>query len=255
MAGFSSMSPLLSTCEKFDYSDSEDSVTSSGYDSAVLSVGNWSDSEIESEDEGGFNSDDMADIMIFENTKPITNTMEYILSMPSLCDVVFIVGEDESIIRGLKAVLASRNRIFYDMLMKKDEIESQDATESTKKSKTSRFPKFKKKSRKSNQDVEKKLTVVIKDYDFNVFSRLISFLHLGEVSVTPETVVGLMCAADEFKIPELQQACWDFCFRCLDNGNIATIVQSSQFYRGRPAADDLMFKLVGMMGGPKTTSV
>ncbi|ESO89183.1 hypothetical protein LOTGIDRAFT_154271 [Lottia gigantea] len=245
---FNTTSPLLSTEDlKFDleFESDNDSVTSSGYDSGNPNAPEyWSDSDNEEL------FDDNDDLMIYENSKPIINTMEYILSMPSLCDVIFIVGEEKTQQMGLKAALASRNRYLCKLIIEEEnKMREEEMKMEIKKSKFSVFKK------KTNKPTQQKLTINIEHYDAEVFDKILNFLHLGQVCVTPETVIGLMCAAEEFDIPELQKACWDFSFRCLDNGNVATIVNSSKQYRSRLAAHMLTSKLIEMAHGPRTTSV
>lgn len=110
---------------------------SSGYDSPVYNSGNtkeschrklqmaasYYDSDFSSEDSTQFsdsssdddNSDDLDEIestesMKVTSTQTLIDNLRYILSMPDLCDLVFIVGPHRIPVYGIKAILSTRSR-------------------------------------------------------------------------------------------------------------------------------------------------
>ena len=58
--------------------------------------------------------------MVLKDKYALCEDLKYILSVPDLCDVTFLVGPDQYPIHGLRAILASRSRIFYQMLLVKE---------------------------------------------------------------------------------------------------------------------------------------
>jgi hypothetical protein len=56
---------------------------------------------------------DDVDTMSFKSTRGLCDTLKYILSMPDMCDVTFLVGENNVPIHGVRAILASRSRYVF----------------------------------------------------------------------------------------------------------------------------------------------
>lgn len=54
--------------------------------------------------------DDVDDGVVFESTKPLIHTLEYILCVQEMCDVTFLAGKKKEPVYGLQAVMGSRSR-------------------------------------------------------------------------------------------------------------------------------------------------
>ena len=50
------------------------------------------------------------EMMLFSNTSGLCDSLKYIVTMPELCDVMFLVGKDRVPVYGVKAILATRSR-------------------------------------------------------------------------------------------------------------------------------------------------
>lgn len=183
-----------------------------------------------SSDEGCFDSDgesdDLDDIddeqefapddtMKVTNMQPLIDNIRYILSMPDMCDVVFLVGPQRIPTFGLKSILGTRSNVFFSMFLKK----SRDEMNSKKKSKKSKTVGY-----------ENKTTIIIDSYDVDVFRSFMLFIHCGSVVMDATTVVGLLCCAAEFDIPELRKACWEFIDRCLTPSSISVVLKETLRY-------------------------
>ena len=60
----------------------------------------------EEEEENSFN---------FDNRAGLAHDLGFLASMPELCDVTFLVGQDRQPVCGVKAVLAARSRSVHEM--------------------------------------------------------------------------------------------------------------------------------------------
>ncbi|XP_048237527.1 uncharacterized protein LOC125372264 [Haliotis rufescens] len=50
------------------------------------------------------------EVMMYSNMADLSESLQYITSMPELCDVTFLVGNRQLPIHGVKAILATRSR-------------------------------------------------------------------------------------------------------------------------------------------------
>lgn len=251
MACFTS-TPKSKSGEKvalLNFDEIEDDV-SSGYDSPafVHDIDNErkEDKTIETEyivceeselssDEGCFESDDDSDdldyleeqefapddTMKVTNMQPLIDNIRYILSMPDMCDVVFLVGPQRIPTFGLKSILGTRSNVFFSMFLKK----SRDEMNSKKKSKKNKTVCF-----------DNKTTIIIDSYDVDVFQSFLLFIHCGSVVMDATTVVGLLCCAAEFDIPELRTACWEFIDRCLTPCTVTVVLKETLRYEDHVVA-------------------
>ncbi|KAJ8303851.1 hypothetical protein KUTeg_017434 [Tegillarca granosa] len=152
--------------------------------------------------------------MNFQNTTALCNHFKYIISMPDLCDVRFLVGEEKIPIYGVKAIMATRSRTFYHLIIKHQKKQEMSFEKKGKKKKTS----------------AKHLTIDVKKYDANVFRKIIQFVHCGSVDITMENVAGLLCGSCQFGLEDLTSACWDFIERCIQADNIHQILVAARQY-------------------------
>ncbi|XP_067668385.1 serine-enriched protein-like [Haliotis asinina] len=140
--------------------------------------------------------------MIFRNTAGLQDSLAFILSMPELCDITFLVGKDQVPVYGVKAILATRSRSLYQLVLYHQR--QSELAKTTKK-------RFKKQKPSPNPNT---LVIHVPDYEAETFRRFITFVHSGKVKVDINHVVGLLCASEEFQFPDLRNACRDFIDRC-----------------------------------------
>lgn len=60
---------------------------------------------------------DQEDISIFENKTGLSGDMQFLASMPELCDVTFLVGDTREPVCAVKAVLAARSKYELQKLI------------------------------------------------------------------------------------------------------------------------------------------
>ncbi|CAC5408005.1 unnamed protein product [Mytilus coruscus] len=207
-------------------SDSEPSLSSSGGEADNSNSGSSSENDISSEsDDDGDDLDDLEDLgdtMHVTSTETVVNNIKYILSMPQLCDVTFEIGPQRFLVHGLKAVIGSRSQVLQDMILQQNS------------------PQVQRKTKKSdNQNIS------IHNYDIDVFRQFNNFVHTGSVVMDVTTVVGITCAADEFDVPELSDACCGYLRRCsAATTNIPILQNETDRYSGHRAAKKIKSMLL-----------
>ncbi|XP_063426122.1 serine-enriched protein-like [Mytilus trossulus] len=237
--------------------DNSDDDVSSGYDSPVyISDENKDDKKTvtdkmvasDSSDDSDFSSDeadddssdddsdDLDDIDDIQSTndsmkvtkiQAVVDNIRYILSMPDLCDVMFLVGEQRIPVYGLKSILGIRSKNFLDMFIK----QSREDMNSKKKLKKSKDEKQTSSSTKT--------TIIVGSYDIEVFRSFLLFLHCGSVTMDASTVVGLLCCAVEFDIADLKKACLEFVDTCLSSVSTDIVIKETFRYDDHSAAQKL----------------
>ncbi|CAC5393871.1 unnamed protein product [Mytilus coruscus] len=241
--------------------DSDDDV-SSGYDSPVyVPDENQDDKKIvpakmvdaDSSDDSDFSSDeaddssdddcdDLDDIDDIQSTndsmkvtkiQAVVDNIRYILSMPDLCNVMFLVGPQRIPVYGLKSILGIRSRVFCDMFVK----QSWEDMNSKK-----RLKKLKDEKKTGSST---KTTIIIDSYDIEVFRSFLLFLHCGSVTMDASTVVGLLCCAVEFDIADLKRVCWEFVDTCLSSVSTGIVIKETFRYDDHIAAQKLRNTVLG----------
>ncbi|VDI66320.1 Hypothetical predicted protein, partial [Mytilus galloprovincialis] len=198
-------------------------------------------SSSEDDDIGDDDDIDSVESMKVTSTQTLVENIRYILSMPELCDVLFIVGPQRVPLYGLKAILSTRSRSFFVMFLK----HAKEAMKQTKK-KT-------KKTKQAQPDKNNRLTIIIDNYDADIFHTFLLFVHCGSIVMEPSSVTGLLCLATEFDIPDLRNACWDFIERCLSvQANTSLLMQDTFHYGDHKAAQKLRLKILRM---PSTKTI
>ncbi|KAK6179307.1 hypothetical protein SNE40_011697 [Patella caerulea] len=176
-----------------DCYDSDDNVShsSSGYEScdSCQSERNTSPAPRDSTNE----------MMVFKSRESLCDNLDYILSMGELCDVVFLVGEEKIPVYGVKAILATRSRVLYQLI-----LHNQREVKANRK-------------KVKGEKLKGKLVIEMKNYDEEVFRRFIGFIHCGKIRVDIYTVICLFCASVEYNMEDLRKACWDYFLRCFRN--------------------------------------
>ncbi|XP_033749671.1 serine-enriched protein-like [Pecten maximus] len=202
--------------------DNDDIGFSSGYESNPESSPEVGDSSYQEPDYR------VRDSVNYNSTSALCDRLKYILSMPELCDVTFLVGPTKVPVYGVKAILGTRSRVMYQLILQKQKEEEENRS---KKSRKSRF--------------SSRLVIDVKKYEPEDFRKIVQFIHCGTVDVTVKNVTGLLCGASQFKLMDLKVACWDFIKRCLksENGSVAAIRKGAQQYNHHKTAGKLLSKI------------
>ncbi|XP_063435656.1 serine-enriched protein-like [Mytilus trossulus] len=199
-------------------SDSEPSLSASRGESDHSYSGSSSENDISSEsDDEGDDLDDLEDpgeTMHVTSTETVVNNIKYILSMPQLCDVTFEIGPQRFLVYGLKAVIGSRSKVLQDMMLQQSS------------------PQMQRKTKKNNNQ-----NISIHNYDIDVFRQFLNFVHTGSVVMDVTTVVGIACAAEEYDVPELSDACLGYLKRCSTTTTNKPVLQTeADRYSGHQVA-------------------
>ncbi|XP_061193423.1 serine-enriched protein-like [Saccostrea echinata] len=209
---------LLIDSEVLNVPDSgcENEGYSSGYDSASehFNSDRESDRSISEITKDGESAVE-PEVMKYRSTQELCNTLQYIISLPDLCDVMFLVGEKRVPVYGMKAILATRSRVFFNLI-----LDAQRQSPLSKKSK---------KKSKENSTPSNHIVIEIRNYQPDDFRDLITFVHCGKVNINTSNVTGLYCGASEFDLSDLKIACRDFTTRTIRKGNTSAILKSTKF--------------------------
>ena len=73
-------------------------------------------------------------------------------------------------------------------------------------------------------------TVVVKEFEPEVFKQLVEYTHTGSVMLQARTLLGLMNAADHYGIEELKQACIGFMEHCVTIDTVCSLLSSAEKY-------------------------
>ncbi|RWS31904.1 serine-enriched protein-like protein [Leptotrombidium deliense] len=226
------------------------------------------------------------DYSVYENKTGLAEDMKFLASMPELCDITFLIGETREPVCAVRAVLASRSRIFHKLLYGRKqtqnsitstssnayqsgtsstveggsssasrEVESSDVqssvvrdrpplkhTKSKKLKDTSKDNKLKLFLKRSSEPVLNGLpfnqqpsvqihqTMIIEEFEPDVFRQLIEYIHTGCVTLQARTLLGLMNAADYYGLEELRKACMGFVSCCITVDTVCALLASAERY-------------------------
>ncbi|KAL5006815.1 hypothetical protein ScPMuIL_016534 [Solemya velum] len=165
------------------------------------------------------------DVMKFSSTDSLCDSLKIIMQMPEMCDVTFLVGKDEVPVHGLRAILGTRSRVFYQLILK--HLREQTTNKKSKTSITSTT----------------NLVIPVVKYDVDVFRSLIEFVHCGTAKIEMKTVAGLLCAADQFELDDLRRACWNFVEYCLESGKSGRLKKKAREYNYHEAGQRLISRI------------
>ena len=73
-------------------------------------------------------------------------------------------------------------------------------------------------------------TVVIREFEPEVFKQLITYTHTGSVVLQARTLLGLMNAADHYGLEGLKQACIRFMEHCVTIDTVCSLLTSAEKY-------------------------
>ncbi|KAI8122049.1 Serine-enriched protein [Lucilia cuprina] len=188
------------------------------------------------------------DLSTFENKTGLAEDMKFLASMPELCDVTFLVGDTREPVCAVKAVLASRSRVFAKMLYAAPSPQRKRET-STKENKLRLFLKRSSEPLLNLQNAaqqrsgftqqlspipepagQQHQTLIIEEFEPDVFRQLIEYIHTGCVTLQPRTLLGVMNAADYYGLEELRRACGGFVQCCINVDTVCALLSSAERY-------------------------
>ena len=73
-------------------------------------------------------------------------------------------------------------------------------------------------------------TVVIQEFDPEVFKQLVEYIHTGSVTLQSRTLLGLMNAADHYGLEELKLASIEFLERAINTDTVCSLLASAEKY-------------------------
>ena len=73
-------------------------------------------------------------------------------------------------------------------------------------------------------------TVVVNEFEPEVFKQLVEYTHTGSVMLQARTLLGLMNAADHYGIEDLKQACIRFMEHCVTIDTVCCLLTSAEKY-------------------------
>lgn len=79
-------------------------------------------------------------------------------------------------------------------------------------------------------DFRNQQTVIVNEFDPEVFKHLVEYIHTGTVMLQARTVVGLMNASDHYGLDNLKAACIRFVERCITVDMVCSLLASAERY-------------------------
>lgn len=197
--------------------------------------------------------DEFDDTSTFENKAGLADDMRFLASIPELTDITFLVGDTREPVCAVRAVLAARSRVFNKMLFHPSSRQTYNRQKETQAEKTSKFRSFIKRSSEpllTFQMSQKRLhqlhqlsqghegydpayqhqTLIIEEFEPDVFRQLIEYIHTGTVTLQPRTLLGLMNAADYYGLDELKCACSGFIQCCITVDTVCALLATAERY-------------------------
>ncbi|XP_064595879.1 serine-enriched protein-like [Liolophura sinensis] len=174
------------------------------------------------------------DVTFFHNPKSLSEDMRTIINTPEFCDVTFVVGKTKSEVYGVKAILATRSRHFLNLITSHQRLAAQEIA-SRRGKKPGLFSRLFRRNRSSRyQKMGSKtcrgLEIPIEEFDVDIFQRVMVYLHSGRVHINPESVVGVMNAADTYGLPDLRTACFEFAHHFIQVNTVLSLLVSTEAY-------------------------
>ncbi|XP_046391620.1 serine-enriched protein [Ischnura elegans] len=191
---------------------------------------------------------DEPDLSTFENKTGLAEDMKFLASMPELCDVTFLVGDTREPVCAVKAVLAARSRVFHKMLYQAPSPQQRKREAPPRENKLRLFLKRSSEPLLNLQNAAQQRgfsqqlapiqepqsnqhhTLIIEEFEPDVFRQLIEYIHTGCVTLQPRTLLGVMNAADYYGLDELRRACAGFVQCCINVDTVCALLASAERY-------------------------
>ncbi|KAK3731854.1 hypothetical protein QZH41_020212 [Actinostola sp. cb2023] len=197
----------------------------------------------------------MAGIVKKETTRQIkdierlAHDMSLLTTMSEVYDVHFLVGKEKEYMGGVKAILAARSRVFFNMLFAGQGVRGRGRDSGTPKKTPKKQSSFAFLKRDSKTDlkvgkVSSCVTIPIEDFEAEEFARLMEFLHCGRCTLESHCIVGLLAAADFFAVEDLQMAACNFIDKCITIDNVCHFLCEAERYIQLKSVKSLVPKLL-----------
>ncbi|XP_031564062.1 serine-enriched protein-like [Actinia tenebrosa] len=170
----------------------------------------------------------------FKDIERLAQDMRLLATMPEVYDVHFIVGKDKECVGGVKAILAARSRVFFNMLFGGQSLRTTESGTPKKSNKKERnFAFLKRESQVKTEQkapAQKCLTIPIEDFEVDEFAHLMEFLHCGRCVLDSRCIVGILAGADFFAVEDLHTAVVKFVDKCITVRNVCTFFCDAEKY-------------------------
>lgn len=90
-------------------------------------------------------------------------------------------------------------------------------------------PQYQGHQHQESQDEEHQ-TLIIEEFEPDVFRQLIEYIHTGCVTLQPRTLLGVMNAADYYGLDELKHACSGFIQCCITVDTVCALLATAERY-------------------------
>ncbi|KAK3093970.1 hypothetical protein FSP39_022376, partial [Pinctada imbricata] len=179
---------------------------------------------------------DCDDVISYNSTEALTESLQQILLMPHLSDLVFYVGTEREPVHAIKAITAVRSRVLHQLIMHANKTTTDDQNGRSKK-------KLGKKAKYSPPTTDK-LHIAIDDCYSKDFRSLIEYIHTGTIKLSTSNVIGILCAASKYDVPELTEICRDFIDRCTSQAAMAEILKMAKRFQEERIVQKLVKKVI-----------
>ncbi|GAB0097181.1 Serine-enriched protein [Sergentomyia squamirostris] len=190
-----------------------------------------------------------SDLSIFENKSGLADDMKFLASMPELCDVTFLVGETREPVCAVKAVLAARSRVFQKLLYQAPSPQRRKEPPQRENKlrlflKRSSEPLLNLQNAAQQPTGHQHQTLIIEEFEPDVFRQLIEYIHTGGVTLQPRTLLGVMNAADYYGLEELRRASAGFVQCCINVDTVCALLASAERYIQYKCTKNLVQKVL-----------
>ncbi|XP_064604020.1 serine-enriched protein-like [Liolophura sinensis] len=185
-------------------------------------------------------------LLIFKNTTGLQNDLRSILDLPDICDMEFIVGEKKVPVYGVKAIIAARNQAFFHKIQYDMTVARRRSKMKKARRMMSQFRKIRKHQSRTETWINR-LNVPIEDFEPEAFRPLIVYLHCGCLTVSGDTVVGVMNAADTYGFDQVREVCFTFAESLITKDCVLPLLVSTEKYSSFKMSKLLLLKIMGFV--------